>query len=138
MRPTLTEHAVACPNCGSAMVLRTTTKYRYPNGSPRLFYGCPSFPACDGVHGAHPDGRPAGIPGDASTKAARIRAHAAFDTLWKNGGLSRREAYAVIGEYMGLGRKECHIAMLDSSQCERLILAVEEFYSAISAIGGQP
>jgi hypothetical protein len=67
-----------CPECGERMVLRAS---RYG-----LFYGCERFPLCNAAHGAHRDtGKPLGVPADAETKRARIRAHDAFDTLWKTG-----------------------------------------------------
>jgi ssDNA-binding Zn-finger/Zn-ribbon topoisomerase 1 len=70
---------VICPKCGSEMMLRTTTKYTYPNGDPRKFYGCSKWPACNGTHGANPDGTPLGIPGNDEVKEARHKAHVAFD-----------------------------------------------------------
>src|SRR3990167_394098 len=58
---------LACPECGSPMRLRRS---RFG-----LFYGCPRYPACQGTHGAHPDGRPLGTPANADVKRLRSRAH---------------------------------------------------------------
>ena len=115
-----------CPLCNSRMALRTTTKFHYPNGSPRKFWGCSEWPACKGIHGAHPDGRPLGIPGDAETKKARQRAHAAFDELWKARCWSRSQGYAWLRERLGITRSECHIAMFDVTTCERVVAVCKE------------
>lgn len=104
---------LACPDCGAPMLLRNS---RYGK-----FYGCSRFPACKAAHGAHPDGRPLGIPANAETKAWRMRAHDAFDQLWKSGRMSRREAYAWLRTTMGLGKADCHIGRFDIDQCQQVI-----------------
>lgn len=60
---------------------------------------------------------------------ARVAAHAAFDRLWKSHRLTRmkrQEAYAWLGEVMGLPAPLRHIALLDEAQCRRLIALVKE------------
>jgi ssDNA-binding Zn-finger/Zn-ribbon topoisomerase 1 len=113
--------SVTCPDCGSPMVLRETAKFRYEDGRPRPFYGCSAYPACFATHGAHPDGRPLGTPGDAATKAARIKAHEAFDRLWKGGRMSRRGAYRFMRDLMGMTDEESHIGRFTAEQCETMI-----------------
>src|SRR4051812_16877242 len=60
-----------CPECGAVMNLRSSPKYKYRDGTDRPFYG--TIPACKCTHGAHPDGRPLGIPCNRETKDVRIR-----------------------------------------------------------------
>lgn len=120
------ESNVICPDCGAPMVLRETKKFKWKNGKDRLFYGCIRYPFCKATHGAHPDGRPLGIPGNAETKAARIRAHDAFDGMaqrldWNKGG-----AYAWLRKKMKLSRKECHIGRFNIEQCEKVIKLCQE------------
>jgi hypothetical protein len=79
------------------------------------------FPACKGSHGADTNGKPLGIPADRATKQARIRAHAAFDAWWKAFGIRRKNAYLELRRYMRLRIEDCHIAMFDAAQCERVI-----------------
>jgi len=107
---------LTCPECGAPVRLRPS---RYG-----LFYGCTTWPKCNGTHGAHPDGKPLGTPGNRETKDARIRAHAAFDTLWKNGGMKRKEAYRWMQDTLGMSQNEAHIGSFDVATCERLITAV--------------
>lgn len=116
---------VTCPECGAPMVLRETEKFRYPNGDARRFWGCSRFPACDGIHGAHPDGTPLGIPADKATKQARITAHAAFDSLWKGGAMSRKAAYRWMQQALAMTEDEAHIGRFTIEQCTRLENAVK-------------
>ncbi len=109
--------APTCGDCSAPMELRNS---RYGK-----FYGCSRYPACDGTHGAHSDGRPLGVPADAATRQARVRAHAAFDTLWKGGAMSRTEAYEWLRGAMGLSRAEAHIGSFTKEQCDALMWCVE-------------
>lgn len=99
--------------CGAPMQLRRS---RYGK-----FYGCTRYPECDGRHGAHPNGSPLGIPADKATREARIRAHEAFDRLWRSGEMRRPDAYRWLREQMGLSRSEGHISRFTAEQCERLV-----------------
>lgn len=120
--PTLT-----CPMCGAPMVLRSS-KYG-------LMYGCSTFPKCKSTHGAHPDGKPLGIPAPPEVRAARIRAHTEFDKLWMKNEfekpprpvMKRKEAYAWLRQAMGMTEEEGHIGRFDLEQCERLITLVTEY-----------
>lgn len=108
-------HVVVCGDCGAPMVLRES---RF-----RPFYGCTRYPDCKGSHGAHPDGRPLGTPANAATRAARIRAHNAFDPLWKTGGMSRSAAYRWLAA--ALGQPEVHMSELTIEECDRVIALVQ-------------
>lgn len=118
-------NGVICPECGSAMVLRSTDRFVHRDGTTRRFFGCSRFPDCRATHGAHPDGSPYGIPGDAATKEARVRAHEAFDRLWKSGGMSRKAAYRRMQSLMGMTRDDAHIGRFDVGQCEKLIALLD-------------
>lgn len=116
-----------CPECGAPMVLRETSKYRYPRtGEPRKFWSCSRFPACRGIHGAHPNGKPLGVPANAETKRARIRAHRVFDTLWRGGPMSRDQAYRWMQDALGMTKRQAHIGKFTIDECERLITAVAQ------------
>ena len=114
-----------CPECGAQMILRETNKYTYGDGSPRKFYGCTRFPECKAAHGAHPDGKPLGIPANKETKEWRIRAHAAFDDLWKSGKMKRGEAYVWLAKEMSIHINcsyfQIHIGELGIEDCQKVI-----------------
>ena len=109
------QHDVSCPECGARMILR--------EGKHSLFYGCCKFPQCRGTHGAHPNGAPLGTPADRATKDMRIKAHDAFDQLWKplSAPYTRAEAYLVMQSLMGMSSDEAHIGKFTAEQCQELI-----------------
>lgn len=134
----IVEHVVACGECGRPMKLVGVWA---EDGALGIFYGCSGYPdSCKSTHGAHADGTPYGIPGDAATRAARIRAHDAFDRLWKGApslydlddlpdaqkpgkirslqALARRRAYAWLADRMKLPPESCHIGAFDVVTCE--------------------
>jgi len=117
-----------CPECGKLMTLR--------NSRFGPFYGCSDFPRCRATHGAHPDGRPLGTPGDRETKQARIAAHAVFDKLWQGDGapVKRGHAYRVVQIVMAMTGKQAHIGLFDKSQCEQLIAALSCSQTIAAAI----
>ena len=131
------EYDVRCPDCGTKMTLRFTAKHdkfkRSLGGRPNkkttsVWYGCPKWPDCKGSHGAHPNGKPLGIPANKETKAARIRAHAAFDYLWQDKDMpyyeNRSGAYAWITRALDIEGEDAHIAKFDEQQCEQLVAAM--------------
>lgn len=108
------------------MVLRTTTRFKYRNGSPRKFYGCSRYPLCEAAHGADPEGKPLGTPANKETKVARIAAHNKFDSYWKAKNLHRNQAYKLLQEVMGMSPEDAHIAMFSKEQCLELINCINE------------
>ena len=117
--PKLTELAkmptLDCPECEGKLVLRLS-KYG-------LFYGCNNYPTCKAAHGAHPDGKPLGIPADRETKLWRIKAHQALDPLFEGETpiMSREEAYEYLQNLMNLTEEQAHIGKFDVEQCKELI-----------------
>ena len=104
---------VQCGECTAPMQLRES-KY-----GP--FWGCTNYPECRGTHGAHPDGKPLGVPADKETKDWRGEAHAVFDHWYKTKNLSRSEGYEQLQRIMGLSKAEAHIGNFDRARCEELI-----------------
>jgi ssDNA-binding Zn-finger/Zn-ribbon topoisomerase 1 len=117
-----------CPECGAPLQLKDS-KYG-------KFYGCSMWrtTGCKGSHSAHKDtGAPMGLPARAAVKAARVRAHRAFDSLWTGGAMTRKAAYKWLQKAMKLSKRECHIAAFDEAQCEQVILEVSRLRSPRSA-----
>lgn len=93
-----------------------------------LFYGCSTYPTCMSAHGAHKvGGAPLGIPANRETKDWRIKAHDAFDQLWKIRGMKRKDAYQWMKESMELPGEEAHIGRFDIEQCQKLIGLVFDY-----------
>lgn len=114
---------VKCPDCDGVMALRPS---RFG-----VFYGCLRYPACKGAHGAHPDGRPLGVPASRDTKVRRMAAHERFDSLWKCGDMTRTEAYSWMQKAMQMTKDQAHIANFTMGQCEKLIEHVTKFHQDV-------
>ena len=61
---------------------------------------------------------------DARTHEARSAAHEAFDPLWKDGLLGRREAYGLLANELGIPRDHCHMKLMDRETAEAVPGAV--------------
>lgn len=104
-------HIVVCGECGERMHLYGRQ------------YVCQ---CCSSKHGAHPDGKPLGIPADKKTCHARRKAHEVFDVLWKSGRINRSQAYTILRRIMNLTIQEAHIGRFTFAQCNQLIEKLNE------------
>ena len=112
--PEYLEHS--CPECGARLVLKPS-RFGW-------FFGCEKWKetGCEGSVGCHPNSKVAlGVPAKKTVKRLRIQAHKAFDGLWKNGKMTRLDAYRWMREKMDLKRWQAHIAMFDEEKCKRLM-----------------
>jgi hypothetical protein len=77
---------------------------------------------CQARVGTH-DGskKPLGILADEELRRWRSTAHAAFDPIWQKTRRSRRAAYKMMQNAIGVSRSRAHIAMLDTGECKDLI-----------------
>lgn len=115
---------VVCPYCGAdAKLVSGVTVYPHrPDLAAKRFYECEPCDARVGVH----DGtfKPLGRLANAELRAAKMRAHTAFDPLWRFGSMKRKAAYAALAAQLGIEPKDCHIGEFDVAMCERVIEAV--------------
>lgn len=51
---------------------------------------------------------------------ARMAAHDAFDPLWKEGHMTRSEAYAWLAEKLGIRKSDCHMVNFDQATCQQV------------------
>lgn len=123
-----------CPSCSADAAL-VTGRQIYPS-MPHLFefhfWRCAP---CDAYVGCHKPGlgygdgtRPLGTVATEEMRLARREAHDAIDPLWKNGHFAGRgQTYAWLGGKLGVKKDECHIAMFDVAQCQRVVEIVSAF-----------
>lgn len=128
-----------CPYCSRPAEL-VDGGHLYPHREDlydRNFWACDTCAAYVGCHAAGAyifdkdgerivsDGTLAlGRLADALLRAAKLRAHAAFDPLWRDReprSRARREAYAWLAKALGIPVHECHIGFFDVGQCERVV-----------------
>lgn len=92
-----------CPHCGAAMILRPASEIYHDAKSDRKLYVCHNYPACNTYVAAHPNtDKPMGVPANGDLRNLRIQAHRKFDLIWKNGIMTREEAYRWFADSFGL------------------------------------
>lgn len=119
--------AVVCPYCEKPAALVSGTTI-YPNRqdlSTKKIWQCA---ACDAHVGCHDAGcgqgngsKPLGTLANAELRAARKRAHAAFDPIWTSKRMRRVDAYDWLSIQLGRTVRRTHIALFGVTLCERVV-----------------
>lgn len=116
-----------CPHCGAAMILRPASEIYHDAKSDRKLYVCHNYPACNTYVAAHPNtDKPMGVPANGNLRNLRIQAHRKFDLIWKNGIMTREEAYRWFADSFGLSLRDAHIGMCSEYRCRELIRLCNE------------
>ena len=110
-----------CPYCNKKCIL-VDSKLVYGKSYGLIYYcGCGAFV---GVHkGTY---KPLGTPANSKLRQLRSKCHSMFDPLWKDGEMTRRDAYNWLKVKMGMNSYECHIGKFDEEQCNQLIDIMRE------------
>jgi zinc-finger-containing domain len=117
---------VICPYCNAPARL-VTGEVIYPHRFDlfaKRFWSCGPCNAYVGTHAK--SGEPLGTLANAETRSARMKAHAAFDPLWKSGAMTRTKAYQWLSKATGIPKATCHISMMNPDQCRKVVAAVAE------------
>ena len=109
MAKSLRERRVVCPDCTVCMRLR---------GQSRLKYVCQE---CGASLIANKYGQPLGTPATKNVRRLRMRAHIAFDQLWKSGDVTRSSAQRWIANELGIPFRKCHFGYMNRQQLEVVI-----------------
>lgn len=107
-------------DCDGVLRLRWSSRFSC------WFYGCERFPVCNGTLPAEVDGAPRGKPRTKELQGWRVKAHAAFDVIWKIRGFRRHTAYAWLRRVMVMPPNQAHIGKFNIDQCQKIIRLVEE------------
>lgn len=113
-----------------------TTKCPYCDSNPKLVDGSVIYPhrpdlaykhfwlcqQCSAYVGCHPNSKkPLGRLANAELRKYKSMAHAAFDPSWKEGWMSRSDAYSWLAAQLSIDKSECHIGMFDIDMCKRVL-----------------
>lgn len=110
-----------CPYCGE-LADKTNGRKVYPHRPDLHHHVIFACLPCDAWVGTHKGtDKPLGRLANAELRKAKMAAHSAFDPLWKSGRMSRKDAYAMLSEKMGLKPKDTHIGMFDVDQCKQVV-----------------
>lgn len=117
---------VPCPYCGKGARYWPTSAHLYSGREYGPVWECAP---CQAWVGCHPDGRPLGRLADRSLRQAKMKAHEAFDPMWKakarkeriGAKAARNAGYAWLARQLGIEREDCHIGMFDLAMCNRVV-----------------
>lgn len=117
---------ITCAYCGNP-VMRVTGQAIYPHRKDlyaKTFWRCVP---CHAYVGCHPGtGTPLGRLANAELRSAKMKAHAAFDPVWKSGSKKRGSAYGWLSDKLAIEKKDCHIGMFDVATCNRVVEVCSE------------
>lgn len=126
---------VMCGDCGAQAVLVMGSAV-YPHREDlhhKSFWLC----KCGAYCGTHKGTMKAlGKPAGRATRAARIRAHAAFDPLWEakmaregvSKGKARRAGYKWLAAQLKMDPKACYVSMMSQIDCDRVTALCNRFH----------
>lgn len=121
MRGETVANVVQCDYCRYAAPLMTgEVVYPHRKDLAKLnFYRCDP---CDAQVGCHRGTiKPLGRLANKELRSHKSLAHAAFDVIWKDGHMTRTEAYAWLADMIGVIPSKCHMGMFDVNKCQRVV-----------------
>lgn len=127
---------VICDYCKQpATLVRGCVPYPHrPDLHPLFYWWCGPCEAWVGTHVHSPEHEPYGRLANGELRAWKIKAHDAFDALWREFGMSRNTAYAWLAAQLDLVVSECHIGKFDVAQCKRVCIVCGEFAARRNAL----
>ena len=122
---------IKCPYCGSKALRHPASLVCKSAAPSEEVYVCSRYPACNAYVYAHRGSRlPMGTLADPALRRKRRQAHIALDQLWKQGLMTRKEAYRWLQVQLGLPESEAHIGHFSEFRCEQVIRLCSRFTSA--------
>ncbi len=133
-------NTVNCPYCKKpARLVDGTVIYPHRDDLSELnFWQCAP---CDAYVGCHKEGAwffyrgekqisdgtlPLGRLANAELRRAKSAAHAAFDPIWRSGGMSRKDAYSWLASKLKIKKDDCHIGMMNVEGCNAIVRIVNQ------------
>jgi len=115
--------APICPYCQKPAALVTGAKIypHRPELADKPIWECRPCRATVGCHKGTE--LPLGKLADGPTRIARAQAHAAFDPLWRNGSMTRPDAYRRLTKALGV-KGQVHIGDMGVEECAAVVAAV--------------
>lgn len=114
---------IRCPYCGSTAILKEDSFVYGKYAKGQMVYVCSHYPICDAYVNVHVGTTiPKGTLANKTLRKKRIKAHQVFDQIWKNGILSRQDAYRWISDKLCLDMHQTHIGQFSDYLCDQVIL----------------
>lgn len=106
-----------CPYCLRKTVF-TNSSVIYGRSYGMVYFCSP----CNAYVGVHKGTKTAlGRVATSELREKKKSAHKVFDKLWREGEMSRSEAYLWLADRMNIQPKYCHIGMMNIEECEQVI-----------------
>ncbi len=142
-------HEVQCQYCGqNAELVHGDQVYKTRRDlHHRMMWMCKP---CKAWVGTHPGtNQPLGVLANGELRAWKMKAHNAFDPLWKEKlrrrqierGMSYKQAFARgsgykwLAEQLGISQGDCHIGMFNVEQCKRVVEICEQYHRPVKQPG---
>ncbi|MCW3466528.1 DUF3268 family zinc-finger domain-containing protein [Chitinophaga nivalis] len=117
------EKGKICPYCGGEPIFTDSCEiYGKSYGMISLCRPCDAY--C-GVHKG--TNKPLGRLADKKLREMKKLAHAAFDPIWQEKILNRKEAYKWLSAKLNISEQRCHIGMFDIETCLLVINSCKLF-----------
>lgn len=114
--------AIYCPYCGCRAVLQKATAVYKEHALEEYLYVCSNYPKCDSYVGVHKGTiLPKGSLANRNLRHKRILAHRYFDSIWKNGIMSKKNAYRWMQDIFCFNSEQAHIGQYSDYMCEQII-----------------
>lgn len=107
-----------CPYCGRPAQL-VDDREIYGRSYGGKCYVCRPCGAWVGCHKG--SSRALGRLADANLRRLKLEAHEAFDPIWREGHISRTQAYDLMSSFFHLPPEQTHIGMFDEQMCREVI-----------------
>jgi ssDNA-binding Zn-finger/Zn-ribbon topoisomerase 1 len=121
----LHEGTVTCPYC-NVEADYVDSEIVYGGNSFGMIYLCSNYPKCDARSGTRGEGRPIGTLARKELRDLRKECHAKLDPLWKEGKMTRSEAYTFLRKLMRLlDPKAAHIGRFDEARCRDFLVRID-------------
>lgn len=109
-----------CPYCkGDSSYVNSKTIYGTYYIDYGMMYYCKDCNAYCGVHKG--TDKSLGRLANKELREWKKAAHAHFDILWKEGIMTRWDAYDNLSKFLGIPRKYTHIGMFKISTCKKVV-----------------
>lgn len=111
-----------CPYCGSPVVYRSADGIYHSNEGGTMLYVCSRYPECDSYVRAHTgSGKPMGNLANQKLRALRREAHHVFDQLYRDGTMTKEDAYQWLADIIGVPLSQAHIGCFGEYYCQMVI-----------------